>query len=398
MKLILQVLKDLRREIVWLALYGVLASAVLMSLPGLLGALSSGSRQQLYETEEQMRRSDLTMILTKGMRIDSVPEEARVSLTEKPAQYTGRTLRAIMEEGFSREGKLGCYAVEYDESTGRPKYVYFVGKYVDLAPVEVPQDSDYYICCTEEKAELVGKTVTVFGEKLPVSGVVSKDAMIYHPVRPDAAENLSGALFVFIRDYQSLRKIFWYSHDTFLNDNLIAVGADKAELAELLFAIDRETGQYAYAQTMKEYLGASTQRMQAYTSTLFKLGAIFALIAAMLLNISRAIRRWEREYSIHRLFGATQPQIFSRMLLFGLGYNLLPIAFLWYKTLFPTVWSFTYYADGTTAAERVRGAVSHLLLRQTAGASIAVALTVCAVCTYEFIRFQGQFTKGMRGE
>lgn len=398
MNLIRRVLKDLRREIVWLALYAALSGTVLLTLPGLLGALSSQSRQQLYEIEEQMRRSELCMILTKGIRIENVPDEARADPGEAPVPSGGRSLRKIMEEGFSREGKLGCYAVEYDRETGRPKYVYFVGKYVDLAPVSVPQDADYYICCSGSDAELAGRTVTVFGEELPVSGTVPEDITIYHPVRPFSAANLSGALFVFIRDYESLRRIFWYSHSTFVNENLIAVGADKAELAELVGAINRETGEYAYAQTVEEYLGASTQRMQSYTAILFKLSAIFALIAAMIMNVSRAIRRRGPEYSVHRLFGAPQPQLFARMLLFGLGYNLFPIAAMWYRTLFATAWTVTYFADGTAVFEKTRGAVTLSAIGQTASATAAVALAVFAVCTYEFLRFKLRFSKERRGE
>ncbi|MBR6006990.1 MAG: hypothetical protein IK064_05120 [Clostridia bacterium] len=397
MKLISQVIKDLRRELLWLALYGVLAGTVFLTLPGLIGALNSTARQQLYEIEEHMRRADLSMIMTKSLRIGSVPDEARADPLQKPEPYTGRPLRTILEDGFSREGKLGSYAIEYDRGTGQPKYVYFVGRYVDLAPVKVPEDCDYYICCSED-AGLVGRTVTVFGEELPVTGTVPADATIYHPAHPYSTVNLKGALFVFIRDYESLRKLFWYSHSTFVNDNLIAIGADEEELSELTFAIWRENGEFAYAQTMEEYLGASTQRMQAYTSILFRLCAIFALAAAMVMNISRAIRRWGPEYSIHCLFGASQPFLFLRMLLFGLGCNLLPLAFIWYRALFPVTWNMTYFTDGSVITEKARGAVSMTDIKRTAAASAAIVLAVLAVCIREFIRFRQQFSKGMRGE
>ncbi|GEM_PF-503651 len=398
MKLLRQVMKDLRRELAWLLLYGVLASMVFDTLPGLIGSLSSGSLRQLQSMEEDMRRANLSMIRTKSIRIGTVPDEARIRFAELPEPYRGRPLRRIIEEGFSREGRLGCWAIEYERETNEPKYVYFVGKYVDLAPIEVPTDCDYYICASEDDADLVGKTVTVFGEELPVSGVVPGDAMIYHPISRYSAENLKGALFVFIRDYESVRRLFWYSHITFVNDNLIAVGADKAELAELVSAISRETGKYAYVQTMEEYLGGSTQRMRQYTDLLFRFGAVFALITAMVLNISRAIRRWEGEYSIHRLFGAPEPFVFARMLLFGFGYNLIAIGFIWYKTLFPSEWTMTYYSDGTTAIEKARGAISPAAAVKTAETTGLIAAVVLAVCIFEFLRFKKKFAKGMRGE
>ena len=398
MKLIRQVLNDFRRELVWIIVYSVLASTVFCTLPGLFGALSSESRRQLYEIEEELRRSDLSMIVTKGLRIGSVPEDARVAFDAPPRPYTGRTLRAMLEEGFSREGKLGSFAVERDADTGRAKYVFFVGKYVDLAPVAVPEDCDYYICASEGAAESAGGTVTVFGEELPITGVVPEGTAIYHPVRPYAAENLDGALYVFIRDYESLRRIFWYSHTTFINENLIAVGADREELAELVSAMHRETGQYVCVQTTEELLGVSTERMKTYAELLFKLSAVFALLAAMALNISRAIRRWGTEYSIHHLFGAPGPFIFARMLLFGLGYNLIAVESMWYRVLFPVGWTFTYFADGTVAAEKTRGAVSAAEAGRTAVSTGVIAAAVLAVCVYEFIRFKAKFSKGMRGE
>lgn len=398
MKLIRQVVNDLRRELIWLAVYSVLASMVLSALPGILGGLTSASVKEMQETEEYMRMADISMILVKGLKLSSVPDSARAGSGDRPGPYTGRSLKEIFREGFSRGGSLGCWAAERDPYSSETKYVYFVGRYVDLAPVDVPEDCDYYICVTEENAGLVGKTVSVEGAELLVSGVIPNDAMIYHPVHPELSANHSGALFVFIRDYESLRRVFWYGPTIFVNNCLLSFGADEEELAELVAAIERETGKFAFVQTMEEYLGAQTNRMRNYTGMIFSIGAAAALIAAMAMNVSRAIRRWEPEYSIHRLFGAPRPFIFARMALFGLGYNLPAILYLWYTALFPAAYSVTYYADGTEVTEKARGTISLAGVGRTALATGLITVFVLAISLYEFCRSNAGSAEGRRGE
>ena len=267
-----------------------------------------------------------------------------------------------------------------------------------MTSVEVPRDSDIYICVSADRAEMVGKTVNVLGHELTVAAAVPDSAVILRAVNRELASNIDETLYVFARDPKTVRRMFAYPYSVFVNDNLIALGAGEEELEEALSALHRETGKYAYAETVREFTAGRSGRMTMYVTTLFKGVSALALVLAMALNIAHALGRRTEEYRIHHLFGAPSWKIYARMLLFGVLYNLIPTAYCVFRVFLPIRQSTVFYPDGTAEITRFIDVPEKRLIPALIAVLTAVLLTVLFTVTVRFIGFARSVTENKRGE
>lgn len=389
MKTIGRAFHDLRREIGWVLLYGVLTAIVLSSFIGSI----SGFRQNLttarFLSGFKQNRVDMLILESKG--------SYRISKTDgQEAPTKAKQLDALFREALSKDGTLGGVAELSSAPSGFARTVLIVGRMADCMPVRVPNDRDLYLAVSSSHADRVGTSVKIGREELPIEATVPNGTMVGTLYNHTRSGDLDDALFVFAKDYSTAYKTFYCAPNDFLF-RLIAVDADDAFKTELLESVSSAAGMHARLWSAQAYLrqtGDSGMQYLLLRIVFFGI-ASFALIAAMVMNLLRVLDAHTNDYAVHRLFGATKAQTFLRMLLLAIGFHIIPVAYIACRILLPPGW--TGSEDGG-ALKRGIVAFSPEKASMMGNVFVVLLLLIAAVCVIGYVRFQRTYAKGMRRE
>lgn len=328
MTLIKQVLSDLFREIGWIVLYGFLAAMTVMTciLVGLSYRHVAGQSSAIT----RFIANDVSLLQIKSCDLNSpLSLMDEPSANTEPSQGSAASFTEYFEKGFSAEGILGSYVVMPFYGNGFSNVIIYFGKYAELTRFGPLPEKSTVIAVSPDMKEKVGQTVSLSAETFAIDSAVPDDMDLYHPYyyAPAGAEELKKTLYVFTDSYLLLSKLFPQASGDMLLDHLIAVNPTEQDLVELRTVLYKSMGDYVGVQSMESFIVSSeaggTRTHQTYL--LFYISASVALIGAMLANMMRSLSFMIPTYSIHHLFGASGKHTFVRILLFTLGYNILPI-------------------------------------------------------------------------
>ncbi|MBR3129613.1 MAG: hypothetical protein IKF65_03730, partial [Clostridia bacterium] len=291
MKTIGRAFHDLRREIGWVLLYGVLTAIVLSSFIGSI----SGFRQNLttarFLSGYKQNRVDMLILESKG--------SYRISKTDgQEAPTKAKQLDALFREALSKDGTLGGVAELSSAPSGFARTVLIVGRMADCMPVRVPNDRDLYLAVSSSHADRVGTSVKIGREELPIEATVPDGTMVGTLYNHTRSGDLDDALFVFAKDYSTAYKTFYCAPNDFLF-RLIAVDADDAFKTELLESVSSAAGMHARLWSAQAYLrqtGDSGMQYLLLRIVFFGI-ASFALIAAMVMNLLRVLDAHTNDYA-----------------------------------------------------------------------------------------------------
>lgn len=328
MTLIKQVLSDLFREIGWIVLYGFLAAMTVMTciLVGLSYRHVAGQSSAIT----RFIANDVSLLQIKSCDLNSpLSLMDEPSANTEPSQGSAASFTEYFEKGFSAEGILGSYVVMPFYGNGFSNVIIYFGKYAELTRFGPLPEKSTVIAVSPDMKEKVGQTVSLSAETFAIDSAVPDDMDLYHPYyyAPAGAEELKKTLYVFTDSYLLLSKLFPQASGDMLLDHLIAVNPTEQDLVELRTVLYKSMGDYVGVQSMESFIVSSeaggTRTHQTYL--LFYISSSIALIGAMLANMVRSLNFMIPTYSIHHLFGASGKHTFVRILLFTLGYNILPI-------------------------------------------------------------------------
>ena len=328
MTLIKQVLSDLFREIGWIVLYGFLAAMTVMTciLVGLSYRHVAGQSSAIT----RFIANDVSLLQIKSCDLNSpLSLMDEPSTNTEPSQDSGASFTEYFEKGFSAEGILGSYVAMPFYGNGFSNVIIYFGKYAELTRFGPLPEKSTVIAVSPDMKEKVGQTVSLSAETFAIDSAVPDDMDLYHPYyyAPAGAEELKKTLYVFTDSYSLLSKLFPQASRDMLLDHLIAVNPTEQDLVELRTVLYKSMGDYVGVQSMESFIVSSeaggTRTHQTYL--LFYISSSIALIGAMLANMVRSLNFMIPTYSIHHLFGASGKHTFVRILLFTLGYNILPI-------------------------------------------------------------------------
>lgn len=328
MTLIKQVLSDLFREIGWIVLYGFLAAMTVMTciLVGLSYKHVAGQSSAIT----RFIANDVSLLQIKSCDLNSpLSLMDEPSTNTEPSQDSAASFTEYFEKGFSAEGILGSYVAMPFYGNGFSNVIIYSGKYAELTRFGPLPEKSTVIAVSPDMKEKVGQTVSLSAETFAIDSAVPDDMDLYHPYyyAPAGAEELKKTLYVFTDSYSLLSKLFPQASRDMLLDHLIAVNPTEQDLVELRTVLYKSMGDYVGVQSMESFIVSSeaggTRTHQTYL--LFYISSSIALIGAMLANMVRSLNFMIPTYSIHHLFGASGKHTFVRILLFTLGYNILPI-------------------------------------------------------------------------
>ena len=389
MKALKQAAHDLFKEWAWLLLFGAFSAVVLYrfvlavgSIPSLVEAartVSAYKREGIYLVINSV--SDELYSIPDGMKAEAAGPGAVTPLNE------------LMKKGFAEDGCLGGRLfLPFRDQTLFDNIMIITGKMIDLADLDVPEDADIYIAVSPDRADAVGKRFAYDGNELFVSAALPEGLSIGAISGNVSSDELNNTVVFFARDYDAVYRLFWYSGEHYLSC-LIAVDPEPEFMTELLKSVMAATGAVPTVRTAQEQLEITGDMgaKQLFLRLAFFAAASLAVIAALVMNLTRVIDARMRAYAVDRLFGASNAHIFLRMLLFALGFELIPIAYTALRILFPTGLSFEDGTERLVILPFMPGQVSRMLVFFAALAALAAG-----VVTASFLRFKRHGLQGMR--
>lgn len=390
MKTIGHAWNDLRREIGWVILYGVLAAVVLHSFIGSI----SGLRKSLSTARflSGFRQNDVDMLVlesTGSYRIQKNDlQEAQIP--------QAKPLEKLFNDELSRDGRLGGAIVFPSASDSRfDSTVLIVGRMAELLPIEIPNDSELTFAVSSVNADRVGTSVKIGSSDYPIEATVPEGTMVGTLYNHTRSGDLDNALLVFARDYTAAYKVFGSMPEQYLF-KLIAIDADDAFRAELIKSASCATGMHARLWSARSYLKFSGDAGVQYLflRLIFFGIASFALIAAMVMNLLRVLDAHTNDYSVHRLFGATNAQTFARMLLLAIGFHIIPVIYIVFRVMLPIGWI------GSESGALKQGITDFSPEKaiMMGNAFLALLALISIVCLIGYIRFNKTYAKGFRRE
>lgn len=390
MKTIRHAARDLRREIGWVLLYGVLAAIVLHSFIGSI----SGFRKSLITARflSGFRQNQVDMLVLEGTGSYRVSKNS-LKESETP-QAT--PLNTLFKEELSRDGRLGSAIVFPSASDSRfDSTVLIVGRTADLIPIKIPNGSELTFAVSSVHADQVGTSVKIGSSDHTIEVTVPEGTMVGTLYNHTRSGDLDNALLVFAQDYTTASRAFGGTPEEYLF-KLIAIDADDAFRAELIQSAYCATGMHARLWSAEAYLKFSGDAgVQYLVLRLVFFGiASFALIVAMVMNLLRVLDAHTNDYAVHRLFGATKAQTFLRMLLLAIGFHIIPVVYIVFRVMLPIGWI------GSESGALKQGITDFSPEKaiMMGNAFLALLALISVVCVIGYIRFNRTYAKGFRRE
>lgn len=331
MKTPVQAGRDLIRELGFVLLYGLLAAVVMSGF-----IKSAAGIKRMVSTAgfvSALKNGGVDMVILEGMG-----SYENVEPSEREGAYP--SLDAFLAEGLSEGGRLGGAAVKrMGGAGGFDNLIIVVGRMVDIAFPEAPEDRTVYAAVSPDLSERIGTNAVINGNEFPIEAAVPEGftaGTLYSRTQDADTER---ALFLFVRDHKSAAANIGIAPQELLT-KLIVVGADEEYKAGLMSIISGATGMHARIWSADDYLlftGDSGAKYLKLRLAFFAV-ASFALIAAMVMNLSRIIDAHGNDYRVNRLFGATKAQTFLRMLWLAVGFDLLPAVYIVIRVMLPVGW------------------------------------------------------------
>lgn len=326
MKLIKQVFSDLFKEIGWVVFYGFLTAMIIMAV--ILVNLSYRHVASKNESLSRFVKNDISMAQLKSTDFNITSEVSSTHFGTSAAE----SLEEYYTDVFSENGKAGTFVLMAGRC-GYQQVIILLGAYAELTPfTEVQSDSVTFAVSYDQK-DVAADTLLLNDREYPLY-VAPNDMEIYHPLfYIDAASGmLNDTLFVFSYDLKAIKEIFpaseyWELKENAYFDHFILKSPSDQEIVRMRNVITKNVGGYVSVQTISDFLkNSTTSGIRTHqTYLIFYVIASIVLLSAMFRNIYRVLKRKFSNYAIHHLFGASDLFIFTRMFLFVLLYNIIPL-------------------------------------------------------------------------
>ncbi len=329
--LVRQVARDVRRDLGWIVLYGVLMSCaayalVLMAVNRALVA-DKGAATELF-----LERGAQTVTLS------GVPARAAGGMlgegaaSEEVASRDTADLLAFFDEALVEDGMAGS-VVYVPGALGYDVALVFLGAYADLPAYERDRSAPVSFAVSRDLAGEVPGDLELDGARYPLD-VVSPDFGIPYPgyyEGPELVEaNYRNALFVFCPSYRLACELIGElrSTDTLSGplQRIVLFDPSPEDVARFRGAVLDATGLYARVIPLDEGMVSesfSSARTQLAVTSFSALAAA-ALAAALVASLFSALVRRVGELSVHHVFGAPLGLLYARMAAFALIYQALP--------------------------------------------------------------------------
>lgn len=364
MTLLKQVSSDLLKEIGWLLLYGFVSSIVIMTF-----VLVGLSYKQVYKQEkliESFEKNKVCLIQVRNIQFN---------LNSLVVGNNIEDLETYFEKGLSGEGIFGSYVILQGYMDEFDKVIIYFGKYKKLIPFSIQSSQSTVFVVSDDMKDKIGQTINFSQETFTIETAMSGDFVHYHPYHYLPSEQLNKTLFILTEDYKLIRKLFPIVKIDLLLEHLVLINPTEKDLIELNTILYEDMGVYSKIQTVQDYIKTNKisgiRAHQTYLVFYFFTSVILSLI--MVVNMLNQLDYMMLSYSIHHLFGANNTYTFMRMLIYIIGYNVLPFA-----------------AVGFVMAVNLLATINNIFLLVLM--LLVMALTITII---KFRQFKIRFLKGM---
>lgn len=360
MKLVRQVLHDLRRELLRILCYAVLLYFILVQMVYSIG----GYRLALQYDADLLRFSGENAVC---FRYEAA--EFNVERQSAAMPYYGEelTMEAYLTELFSPEGKGGSYHVMYYTPLPYRMVVVIMGTCAEETPFALPEpNAPVTFAVSPDLAGTTEQGIVLNGISYPLY-VAPEKMRVPHPwsIGNEFTE-CENTLFVFSKDYMAVKQCFPYtnawqgfyemSDREFFNRVILRNPTEQDILCHRRICYENLHCYVIPERAIDIYeSGEGLMNVRTYLTTMiFFCTAGASLLGVMLYQIYTLLLRKSRDYATHLLFGATEQFIFARMFLFALAYHALPmLALAWQlsaKYAFDSAGKFITYHEWKNAA------------------------------------------------
>lgn len=329
MRALVQALKDLKKELGWVVLYGILATLAMTAL-----VYIGWSYNEVLASDTDLRafRSrGIQFLDTKDVTVNALRDRREHEQTKVTP-----TAERYLTEALSPEGNAGAYVILYN-APGLDRYervIVLLGAYADLTPFgTTPTDSMVFAVSPDLDAPSRSK-VAVNGTTYPLTRA-PESMRVFHPMWTLDSESgqLDNTLFVFAHSLSDARSAFPQigAPGQGIRDLLfrfILVKPTEQDVAIMRKALMDGADTYVGVRSIDDYLRLTEPggiRVHRLLLVFFSLTTI-ALIASTIGSILRTLRRNLPEYAIHNVFGASYDHLTARMFFLTILCQLIPLA------------------------------------------------------------------------
>lgn len=326
-----QVARDVRHDLGWIVLYGVLMSCaayalVLMAVNRALVA-DKGAATELF-----LERGAQTVTLSDVPSFAAEGTTGEGTLPEETAPRNSDALLAFFDEALVEDGLAGS-VVYVPGALGYDVVLVFLGAYADLPAYERDRSAPVSFTVSRDLAGEASGALELDGTRYPLD-VVGPDFGIPYPgyyEGPELVEaNYRNALFVFCPSYRLACELIGELRSTDVLSGplqrIVLFDPSTEDVARFRGAVLDATGLYARVTPLDEGMVSesfSSARTQLAVMSFSALAAA-ALAAALVASLFSVLVRRVGELSVHHVFGAPLGLLYVRMAAFALIYQALP--------------------------------------------------------------------------
>ena len=313
------VLRDLRKDIVWILVFGIVTALIFISL--FLYVNSYDNITAVSRVLQKLEEKDAWF-----------PETYDRIWFEDSREQKAPTVNSELMEEYLKE------KFRYDNTCGFALSIgdvdYLVGRAVGLVSYDYNPEDGVRFMALKSVRDKLGKTVTVRRETYPLD-LLPRDTVIFSR---NGAEVLENRIVAFCPTYEDYLKVYpptgmGTDYSMYLMGSVLMEPTEE-EVHEFHRICLQGAGYYTTLQSMTQYL-AQTEKAGERTHLLYMIFygvAGIALLTAMVINLVRMMKRKFADYAVHHLYGENYRHIYLRMNLYALGYQSFALFLFLYLT------------------------------------------------------------------
>ena len=332
MRMMRLVWNDLKKDLIWILIFGVVTSLLFICL-----FLYLNSYKSIRERSAVLRKMEEKNVCFLEPYDGVWFEDGQPAMM--PAKDTS-LMENYLKENFTADGIGGfSMSIGADNRTFKVQRMYLVGKETLLTSYDYdPKDG---IVCMGKKGvlEKQGKTVKMDGKTYEI-GLLPDEFIHFTRL---GEERLDNELVIFCPTYEDYLKIdpdkeakqqgHVQDHSMYLMNSILVDPAEE-EVRQFQRMSLEGAGYYTTLQSMTQYLSQTDNKGERthLLYVIFYAVAGIALLTAMVINLIRMMKRKFADYAVHHLYGEDYGHIYLRMNLYALGYQSVALFLFLYLT------------------------------------------------------------------
>ena len=313
MRLIRLVFNDLRKDALWILLFGIVISLTFIHLYIFIRSYASirAANIVLHKLEEKnVWFSDPYDLLWTG--------------NDQKENMAGRNPEMLLEyvkENFNHDG-VGGFSLDIGSSPVIPvPQYYLVGRMTELTSYPYDPSDGIRVMAKKNVRDRLGESITLGGKVYPVE-LAPDEFSVFERY----GSTLQGDhIYIFCPDYEDYVIVGngGLASGIPLMESIL-VRPDEEDIRQFRRMTLEGLGLYGTLESIEHYLATTDQKGERthLLYVIFYTTAAAALVSGMVINLVRLMQRKFQDYAVHHLYGENHGHIYARMSLYASGYQM----------------------------------------------------------------------------